>query len=544
MTSRRQVLLSLLILSGVCLGVLPVWGQEEGADAAEAVASPTEETLTAALGWQYQSISGNERRFDQYVTPPAHLYLSELMLHRLDPTDGASFDLYLSNVGEPTSGYSAWLNGDGFTLDGAYRRSTFYQDFEPNSGRSRRRDYFAAIESDAAIGRNVFWGLGVREVDLLGNPARGREDFTDRNTTAAFGLRSGGYWFDLTHNREKFDVRTGDYFSGDTSSWGVAFSPSSGRHTQISGSFVRHQTDLDDFAGEVRSWNALLTVNRPVSSDLNLFGELRRSKIDRTITQNAYARAQTSGRIEAEYVLRPGTTVTGYWANANTDYVDGRQASVVDVASNVLGVGVKSRLSRALKVSGKFSRHDISDRPLYYHVDNSFGNSLVYSALKRLDLSATYAPAGPWGLTSLWQRRVWENDAQSIYNTLQTFGLTGWWQDRTGKLTLTGSFLRQDFDLPLRDITTLQGYDSRVSSVVFDATYALSDRTSLYASYADAWTTGAVSNEYERLSLGVSRDEKWGRVSAEVNLGSFDDDFSGDLNYDADLYRLEYQRQF
>ncbi|MGE5530628.1 MAG: hypothetical protein ACM3VW_00755, partial [Bacteroidota bacterium] len=254
---------------------------------------------------------------------------------------------------------------------------------------------------------------------------------------------------------------------------------------------------------------------------------------------------QIAGLIEAEYRWQPNTTLTAFYQNAYTDYVDGRQANTVAVGSNTEGIRIRSRLNRDLKVKGEYCRYDTNNRPLSYTVANNFAPTLIYSTLQRLDLSATYAPASLWGITGEFERRTWDNDAQMLGNSLKTLTFTGWWQALKGALAMTATFMRQEFHLPLNDVATQSNYDTRTTSWVLGANYCLNDLTSLYANYADADTYGASSNFVRHWTLGASRTiDRDDYILAELNFGNYTDDFTSDLNYDADLYRLEWQHKF
>ena len=501
--------------------------------------------LRLAVGAQYQSIGGNERRFDQYVTPPAEVYLSELAWRRWDSGGGSSFDLSLRDLGEPGPSADLWLGLAGVNLGGRYRRSTFYAEFAPDSERTTRRDYAAVLRPDVSSAAHYAWELASSAVTVVGSPTEDAVDWRNRSHRGSFGFRSGDYWLDVSMAREEFDVFSGEGLSGRSTSYAASFSPTLSGKTQWSGAFSRQVTTLDGRSDEVHSWDASLTLLQPVTDDLNLTGQVRRYVIDRSITRNAYARRQSSGRLEAEYRLRPGTVLTGYWQSADTGYVDGRQANIVDVGSNTLGLSLRSRLSRSLKFSGKFSRYDTNHRPLAYSIDGSFANSVVYSTIERLDLSTTYAPQGSWGVTGGFQRYSWDNDAQDTGNWMRALSLTGWWQALRGDLNLTASLFRQDVCLPFEDRVTRAPYTTRAISVVLGATYALSELNSVYANYADATASGATADEYRRLTLGASHETRRGdRLLAEVTLGNFTDDSTAALDYDADLYRLEWRHSF
>jgi predicted porin len=429
-------------------------------------------------------------------------------------------------------------------LDGQYRRSRFFSDFGMTSGSSRRYDYALDLEPNAGPDQRLSFDLFTREVSLLGNPAAGPTDWRDHQDGAGFGLRAGGYWLGLNYSRDDFNVRGAGLLSGATQSYGVSLAPRPSDNTQVSAHSMWRVTDLEGLPGDVRTFDAAATVLHPLDDNVTLTGEVRHFSVDETIVRNAYARRETSGSLEAEYRVQPGTVVTASWRTALTDYVDGLQLNTIGVPSNTVQVRVRSRISPSFKVNSRYSHYSTQNRPLYYHVDQTLGDSLVYSKMTRWDTSATYTPPGPWGLSAQWQQHTWENDAQLISNSIETAMLTGWWQNASGKLSLTASLMRQIYRLPLVDITTLMGYTSRADSAVLGANYTLSDRNTVYATYARALANGATSSEYWRVLLGFSHTAgPQDQLRAEVNFGGYYDDYDPTMDYDADLWRVSYRHQ-
>ena len=538
MTGSRSGLRAAILVTCLALGAV-------GLRADEATKPPAATTeFTVGIGAQAWSLDGNQRRFEQYITPPRGLYLPEAFWQRLDVGDGPSFAISLHDLGASGPSADMWFDWAGLNLDSQYRRSHYFFDFDPASGANRRYDYAVHLEPDAAANQSYSFDLSTREVALRGLPSSGVMDWRSHQDGAAFGLRAGGYWLGLNYQREDFDVSEPNTLSGQTQSYGLSFSPRPGDRTQVSGYATWHQTDLDNFSRDLRSWDGMLTLLRPMNDKLTLTGQIQHFAIDETIILNAYARQQTSGTLGAEYRPWPGTTVTASWQNSLTDYVDDIQANVLGVGSNAVRLGIRSRVGRSLKLTGRYSRYDTDHRPLYYHTDLTLGDSLIYSTLTRLDLSATYAPPGPWGVSGQWQRHTWENDAQAIDNAIETSLLTGWWQTDSSKLSLTASLMHQLYHLPLVDIATGLGFASRADSAVLGATYALSDNNSVYATYSRALANGATADRYWRLGLGFNHEvSSRDRLRLEVNLGDFVDDNDPTLGVGADLYRLEWRRK-
>jgi len=518
--------------------------------AAEEAAQPPPVTseFVVSPGGQALSVDGNERRFEQYVTPPKGAYLPGIIWQRLDPTGSSpSFDLSVLDLFAPDPSAALWLDWAGLNLDGQYRRSRYFLDFDPDSAASRRWDYQFNLEPGARADRRTWFSLGTQQVALEGRPSSGPVDWDSRTHTAALGLRSGDLWLGLDYAREDFDdavpSRTAA-LPGRTESYSIPLSSRPSERTQISGHAAWHVTNLDAYANDLRSWDAALTVLHPVTDDLTLTGQFRHFGVSRTIIADAYARNQTSGSVEAEWVPSPGTAITAEWQNAITGYVDGMHLNTVDVETDVVRLGVRSRVGRTVKLRGRYSRFDNRNRPLYYHVDGSLGDTLIYSTRIRTELGVTYTPRSPWGLSAQWQRNTWDNNAQDINSALETAILTGWWQGAGGKLSVTASLMRQVYDLPQRSLTTLTGYESWTESGVLSATYAFSDKRSAYATYARALAHSATSNEQWRLLLGYSQQAgPHDRLLVEINTGEFVDDDAPALGVGADLYRCEWRHE-
>jgi hypothetical protein len=540
MISRLQALLAVLAMAVLNAPAMTVWADDP--------APRPRPHMDAQIGLagRFETIEGNQRRFEQYVTPPEGLYLSDLILRRLDPTGGASFEFLLHDFGEPGVNGSLWYYGTGLNLHGQYRRSRFFAEFDPFSGPSRRADWFIDLGPRARPGRDFIWSVGMSDVDMIGSPSTGMVDWRDTRMHAGVGARFGQYWADLNYEHEDFAFGVGSEYDGDTSSYSIAFTPaSSSARTQISGGFSRQITTLEVPGKEVRSWNAFLNGWYRVSPDLDLTGELRHFTIDRTIIKNAYARRQTLGRLEAEYRVAPALTVTSFLQGGETDYLDGLQLFEVGVGTRSFGIGFRARPVPALKVRGQYNRSDNHNRPLSYNSDSTLATTLIYSTLERTSLSASWSPHGPWGLSADWQHRNWRNDAQPISNSMDSLGLTGWWSTLGGDLSLTASCLLQDFDLPIAGPIPAEGFTSKAAALVLAATYVATPRDTLSASYTGTRIRGATSNEYQLVTLGAThvvtpRD----RVEVEVNFGDLWDNRDPMLDFSADLWRVAYRHDF
>lgn len=539
MTGSRSGLLAAILVVGLAL-----CGAGARAEDAGQVPAVTNEFALEISGATLP-VSGNQRRFEQYVTPPSGIFLGEALWQRRDLAGGPSLDLSLRDVGAPGLNGDLWLDWAGLNLDGQYRRSRFFADFGPDASPSRRYDYAVSLEPNPGADRRYSFDLFTGEVSLEGDPAAGRADWRDRRNGAGLGLKTGSYWVGLNYNREDFDVRSAGLLSGVTQSFGLSLAPRSGDRTQVSGHTMWRITDLDDFPGEVRTFDAAATVLHPLDDKVTLTGEVRHYSVDETIVRNAYARRETSGFLEAEYRLYPGTVLTASWRSALTDYVDGLQLNTIGVPSNTVQVRFRSRVAPSVKLDSRYSRYDTTHRPLYYHVDETLGDSLVYSAITRWDTSATYAPPGPWGMSVQWQQHTWENDAQLVANSVQTAMLTSWWQNPGGNLSLTASLMRQIYLLPAVDITTLRGFASRTDSAVLGANYVVSDRDTVYATYARAVADGATANDYWRVLLGFSHNTgSQDQLRLETNFGAFHDSYDPTIDYEADLWHVAYRHQF
>lgn len=518
--------------------------ETKATEAKAAETPPVDESVTLSLGSLLQDIDGNERRFDQYVIPPSDIFLPWAQWRRYDVSGGPSFDVSVSDVDEPGGYADGWLNWGRVNAEARYRASSFYFDFEPTSEQSHRRDFRFDIYPKSSPSRRLTWRLAGNEVAWNGMPAVGAIDWRDRNQIASVGYRTSRYWLDAGFNREDFDVRTGSFLSGETSSFLLSFSPTVGRRTQVSGSFARHITDLDSFPTDVKASTAQLAVQRTLSPKWDVKGSLHYFNIDENIVQNAYADNQLQGRVDLEY--RPGrrSRINGFWVGTSTDYVDGRHLAVVDTTSNLFGLRGSTRVGRYLKVTAGYRRQDNFDRPLSYNSDGTLANTLLWSDLDRWDATASYSPSAYWGLSADFQRRRWVNDAQTTGNTMNMLAITGWWQV-VNNLMVTGSWLKQDFGAPFIDLATLRPFASDNTALVLAGNLTLSSHDVLYASYTHTDTSEFTDNLYDRFTIGATHDvSDRDRVLAEINFHEFTDNRVPVLDYDANLYRVEWEHKF
>lgn len=531
---RRSIAVLVVLL---VLGLATAWAQSDAAPVSH-------DELTLGVGWQNVALDGNERRFDQYVTPASGVYPSTVDWQRWG-VDRLDWDLSLVTPGEPGSAGAlslAW--GNRLAADAQYRRSTYYFDFEPTSERSRRWDGSVSLGSAARPG-GWFWQAMANETDLEGAPAAGTVDWNQGNVAVLAGLRTHGYVLSLSNSRLNFSDYTGEVFSGDTRTFGFSIANADPGATALALSFNRSVTDLDNPGlPDVETWDACASLSTPLSSVMDLTATATHRKVDQTIVQSAYARQNSTLQLEADYRLRHGTQLRGYWTTADTDYVDGLQANTVSVASNTLGAEIKSRLSPELKWRGRFDRLDNSDRPLYYRVDNTLADSVVWSSLRRADFSLNYThPTRPWGCAANWQQRSWRNDVQGANNTLSISGLTGWWMGDDNKTSLTGSWQRHSYEMPIMDVATQGGYASRQDCIMLGATYQLTPSSSINATVTETRVEGANVNDGNYVTVGYSREfSANNRARAEMSFGRFTDALDSNLNYNSELFRVEWQR--
>jgi len=548
--------LAVLMLSLVSAGAAPddppatpqSVAQAEVKPAAQEAARPVAaDELTAGGGSLFESVSGNRRRFYQYVTPPDGPYLSRVDWRHWDPRGQLGLDLQLRDITAPERAGDLWLTwADAVTAASRYRRSSYYFDFLPTSGPSERQDFDSRVNSTASPNTGWGWRLTHREVDLEGTPAAGLVDWRDQYLGAVVDFYPRGYSLSLGVNHEDFDFRHDDALSGGMDSYDFAIASRGYHDTAVAGRFSEHITSLDSRHDGVRSWEAALTLSHALNDRINLYGELRRHAIDHTITQNAYARANLMARAEVNYQVHPSTRLTGYWQTGTVDYVDGRHLNVIEVGSNTLGLDVKSRLGREFSFRGRFRQRDVDHRPLPYTIGGSLANTLIYSTTTHLDVSGSYAPLKmPLGLMGQWQQDSWNNNVQGLRNSVNTALATAWWQGPIPRLSLTASYLEQNFRLPLLDVVTLKPYASRAASIVWGANYQAGRRTAVYATVVDAVASGASGTDTESLSLGMNYEASaQDRVLLDLTFGSFGDRGDRALNYDADLYHVEWQREF
>lgn len=506
------------------------------------------QSWTVGIGAQIQVIDGNERRFDQYVTPPAGFYLSRLAWKQSDPHNRLAADLYLRDIGEPGPSGELWLlAGNTAALRAAYRRSAFFSDFSSASDRTRRGDLIVGVGSPPGPGSRYSWQASFGDVGVRGRPAAGPRDWRTRNSSAVFGWRGDQYAVDVRYGREAFDFRTGGSLSGTTQTYGLSLASVGSQNTALTGSLQRDTTDLDGRTTGVDGWTAEAALTHSVRDNLSLSAEVRQRKIGQTITENAYARRNSSVRVEANYVPAPHLSAKGFWQTGQVDYVDGRQLNTITADTNTLGLDIKHRPSRELEWRARFRQRNVGDRPRSYTVANTLTNSLIYSAVRRTDVSFSFTPpSAPAGLTGQWQHDWWRNNSQGARNTVNTTVLTAWWQQPGGQLSANASFTHQGFGQAVApDPVTHRGYASRINSFVFGLNYQAAPDTAFYAAYTTVVAQGANVDDYGRITVGANYTTPHGdKLLGELNVGSFNDLLTPALDYDADLLRVEWQRGF
>ncbi len=539
-TKPNSVRIALTILAGALGSTLWAAG---GTAAATPPADYSTSDWTISLGSMYQSVGGNERRFDQYVVQPSGVYPEYLGWRTWSPVPTTSYlDLSLRDLGEPgPSGdmYLVW--GNDLVFDGRFRRSAFYPDFSSDTPQGAKRDYSLGLGSSAGPERRFMWRSTYDNWALDAADAWRQGSW---NNTA--GFRAGNYDVSFDWRHDDFQFLTQPIFSGAANRYGFSFASTGYSATSLTGSFAVNTVDLDGLGRSFRSTEGSVTMTRALRDDLSVWARLRRHAITQTINENAYAQANTSAHFEARYTPRPRTSLVGFWETGQVDYVDGAQTSTVDVPTNTFGLDLRTRPAAAVSLRARYQHTTNTNRPFYHTLAGPLANTLIFGTKTRLDFSASWTPRGrPFGLNGEWFRDAWTNDAQSINNQVKTKAVTAWWQRPSSRLSLTGSWMRQNFDLPLVDVITALPYTSEDQVWTLGAAYQLTPRTMFNATYLQAKSLGAITADYARTILGVSHHAgRHDNFSAEVTLGNFEDTTDNSLAYDADLYRFSWQREF
>ncbi len=523
---------------------------EVKADSASHQAKPDGgyDELTLGLGGEHIGLSGDERRFDQYVTPPHGTYVPLAQWEKWDPGARLQLDLNLRDLGAPGPSGDLWgTAGGGVVFEGRFRRSEYYFDTDPGTGRSRRRDGLLAVRSSTDPNRPWDWSLAASGVDLLGQPVDGPVDWQQRNVAAQAGYRTDDYTASAHFRRESFRIRTGTQFSGESNEWGMSLASRASGPVALQLDLARTSTDLDGLTTGFKTSEANMAVDVPVSDALSLSAVLHHHEIEQTPTQNAYARANSSARLEADYQFARMATLQGFWETGVVEYVDGRQLTVVNASQDTLGARLRARLAPGLKLDALYRRKDNHDRPLRYDIAGNLADTVVYSTTKHTNASLSYAPPRfSGGLSVQWERDQWANDVQMVQGALDTRSVTGWWQPHGDKWMMTASFSRQTFDLPLDASLVFGGpYTSKTDSFVLGVNYQPTPRRNLYANVTRVSSDGASVNDYKALELGFDfRLTPRDVVTGSMTFGSFEDWIDNTRNFDATIARVSWRRQF
>jgi hypothetical protein len=533
MHNRLQHWTAIFLLAGVSALAYALPMPEPSSDSADD--SPLQ--VTAGIAGAELNVDGNERRFQQYVSPPEGIYLGLLRLQYLLPTGRMLIDASGQNIGESSANGSAWLvtGGDSAALTGRERNSRFFRDWSSDDEAFKRRDGSYELAVPAGPGE---FRVSYDAMSFGQQGADPEEDWDKSIPGIGFTTNINNWQAGMGFDRESFDFDAGTQFSGDTETLRFSFSPPGTGRTSVEASAALLQTSFDALSDAQRGNKFDLRGVHLLNRDLSLIGSLSRDEITETIIQNAYARRDLNGEVRAEYRGLPNTTLEVGGIRRRVDYVVQTQTATFPADQNGYFARGTTRLSRQVKLRLQQTSLWTDDDAIAL---DQFGNpigSLVWSTKNDTLAELTYARSWRSGFTGRYRRVRWENDDFTTDNAVTSSSLTGWWLPRDA-LTLYATYLRQQFNLTGIDPDPGQ-YTTDDETFVYGASYQASPRLLVDLALTDANARGATGVDQSNLWLSAAYLLKDGaRLGLRASIGDFaTSDDAPALDYDGTWIEL------
>jgi len=531
MYNRFQHGVALILVAGLSAlaYALPVPSPSTGAT------SPLQ--VTVGVAGADLSVSGNEQRYEQYVTPPEGIYLNLLRLQYLSPTGRILIDAAGHNLGELSANADAWVALDGNTavVTGQERNSRFFRDWSATDEPFKRHD--GAYNLLVPVGPGAF-NVSYTTTSLAQQGADPEEDWNRHEAGIGYTADINNWQAGAGFDRESFNFDAGTQFSGDTQTLRFSFSPPTTDRTSLEASGALLQTSFDDYGGVQHGNQFDLRGVQMLNSDLSLIGDLTRHEITDNITMNTYVKRDLGGDLRAEYRGLPNTTIEVGGIRHRYDYVDRLQTAIIPVDQNGYFARGTTRLSRQVKLRLQQTRLWTDNQPVALDINGQPMGSLVWSAKNDTLAELTYARNWRSGLTGQYRKLRWSNDDFSTNNAMISSGLTAWWLPRD-TLTLYATYLRQKFNLHGITLDTGQ-YITDDETFVYGASYQASPRWLINLALTDVDARGATGVDLRNLWLGTAYTLKGGaQLELRTALGDFNtSDEAPLLNYDNRWFEL------
>ena len=510
----------------------------EAKEEAAAEAPATQDRLVITLGYLSQDINGNGKRFRQYITPPSGFDIAMLgVIHPLDK-QGMAFEGYAYELGQPGAGGTLRFYSvpAGARVDLRYRGSEFYRDWDPGAVHLARRD----LETDARyrISSDDYFRGYYRTLHERGGDAGDPEDnCADDRGGASYARRVGGFSLGAGYDFEEFRFPDGGpRLSGQVNSWSASFGPARDSQTLVSASFRTGQTSLDGRAVHPTEALASLDATHAFGSDLSVTGNLAMWQLGDAVTQNAYAKSERRGSLEAEWGGIPKTVLRAGVETAKVGYANGDHSQVVQPAVNTMTVGLRSRPLKPLKIDADFRQSRVDERPLAVPVSGIWGETPIWAQTDHTRVRATYTPGGALGITVGWMADRRENPEQNTTIEVTTRDVTTWWAI-TPQVTATASAMDQTFGLG--GVGPAAPFLSCAHSWTVGATWQAGRHTSVNGSFARSDSYGAMEQREQTFALSIDHTIREYRFRLSAVLPSLKDYNGTGLDYNGNMVYAE-----
>ncbi|MHB9130840.1 MAG: hypothetical protein ACYDBB_07080 [Armatimonadota bacterium] len=542
-------MLAMTLLSPAALAVpAPAIPSGQGASAA---ASQDQTTVTSnnepVLSWfdlgvafGHLGVSGNEKRFEQYITPPEGVYLSNLDFYNLPATGTSLFDLSIRDLGESSGGGNLFLSIDNnaLLLRAAHRRSRFFRVWDIADEAFHRRDTAADLALASSQGEIFAF---FNHLDFSGQPSNNPEDWTRRIAGGSFTTNRTKWRTRVGYDNQTVTFREGDFFNTNTDTFRLAVTPVYSDRATLEASAAYSRTSLDGVDNTPSRLGAALEGSRILSPTLSIDGLLSINQVSDVIAENAYASENNRLQLNADYRGIARTNIRVGAGMRQVDYVDGMHAGTVEATENNVYAKAATRLSKKLKLKASAAHWWTNDRPRAYDlVTNLPIGSLVWSNKDDQRAELSFSPNWRTGISAEVRRRAWENQDFATDNSIVTKSLFGWWMP-SDSLTLFTSLQRQNFNL--RGFSDAGLYLTDADVAVIGASYQINPRLVLDASLTDGEYTGGEQSDQRGYAFGLTYSWPTGdALSFHSSFDRFNSAVSPDLNYTGRWYEVRFTK--
>jgi hypothetical protein len=518
--------------------------QDTTAPSTDGAAAPTVDVQGSSLGVSAISINvdGNEKRFEQYATPPDGL-VPGFNFTSLWPS-GQSLLLNAPYLDENFQQGSLWLLGSPATMAvGADLLTTqYFNDFTAAGQPINRK----AMVADGLVrfGNGTFL-VTDRELHLSTPGRLSANDWEVSRPGVDYILPIGNSLVGAGYAHESFNFRDGAKFSGDDQILRFRFAPLTSARTAIDATATLTNTYLDGNPGTPSRMQVNLHGTRVLTPVLSLDGVLTHENLFDAIARNGYAKNDLHGQVKADYTGIASTRVTLGVGSREVGYVNDPQTLRYDTRVRNYFLGVTARPAKTVRIKAGLDRAVASGLPVEVTVlDEPLGTSVLWSQRDRQQVEVSYTPLARLGLSAGWQRYAWQNEDFATESSFIDRSLNAWWLPRDN-VTVYATYLVQTYGL--LGVNTTDGLSSTDDrSLVTGVTVQVSPVLSLDASLTNIDAEGRVDSNRKILGFGADLALK-GNGSLSLRFAT--DDLTTAQNaptedYDAGFAELRYNRSF